>query len=245
MNQIKTVGIIGLGNFGKFLAALLADNSNAQIFGFDPLNSIPASGIIMSDMRTVSRCDVVILAVPLSAYENVLSDLRESISPETLLVDVCSVKVLPEKLINEILPDHSNLLLTHPLFGPLTKGRRIVVTECRGALAMKVLLFCERSLDMCAITMTSKEHDEEMAQIHVLSLFIARGLSTLQLKPTHIATPTYNMLLDLVKIDQSHSVELFETVQAGNPFGDEMRHKVVETFAALEDDLSLAVKTRG
>lgn len=242
MNQIKTVGIIGLGNFGKFIATIIADNIDVQIFGVDPINNAPSSGIRMSDMRTVASCDVVILAVPLSAYENVLRELRDSILPETLLVDVCSVKVLPEKLINEFLPDHSNLLLTHPLFGPLTKGRRIVVTECRGALAAEALLFCERSLDMSVITMTSKEHDEEMAQIHVLSLFIARGLSNLRLKATHIATPTYNMLLDLAKIDQSHSEELFETVQAGNPFGDEIRHKAVEAFISLEGDLSLSAK---
>jgi prephenate dehydrogenase len=237
MKEIKTVGIIGLGSFGKFIASLIPSDRHLEIMCADTAPIGDAGAIVQCDLRTVAAADVVILAIPLTAYDTVLRDIKDSFRPETVLIDACSVKVKPEQLIDEILPSHPNLLLTHPLFGPLTVGRRMVVTKSRGQLAEKIVQFCEQSLGIDIYRMSSEEHDKAMAQIHVLSLFVARGLSNLGLQPHPIATPTYRMLMELVEIDRGHTEELFLTVQEGNPFADIVRKQVVKTFTELEVSL--------
>lgn len=237
MKHVKTIGIIGLGSFGKFVASLIPTDRDIHIRGVDikPVDCSPT--IEQTSLEVVAASDVVIVAVPLESYEAVLPEVAKHLRPEALLIDVCSVKVKPEQLVHQFLPGHRNILLTHPLFGPLTEGRKLIVTECTGELAKHVIAFCEQNLSMELHYMSSVEHDETMAQVHVLSFFIARGLSDLGVGGQSVVTPTYKKLMELVDIDRAHSEELFMTVQQGNPFAEKVRQQVVASFTNLEQSL--------
>jgi prephenate dehydrogenase len=200
-------------------------------------------GAEMTDLAKVASADVVILAVPLDAYPDLLKELVSLIKPETLLLDICSVKIIPEQYYEEYFPEHPNLLLTHPLFGPQsaseeTKGHKLVVTKSKGELAEHVLAYAEHGLELEIHTMSSRDHDEFMAQVHVLTFFVARGLSNLRPKKGPFVTPSYKMIMDLVAFDQTHSDELFHTIQDGNPLAEEMRQRVVKSFVDLEASLT-------
>jgi prephenate dehydrogenase len=234
-----TVGIIGLGSFGMFLAGLIPEN--ARVIGYDSSRTT-ISGIETVDFSTVASADIVILAVPLQALPAVLERLKGSISAETLLVDVCSVKMTPENLYATILPSHTNLLLTHPLFGPQsaahgTKGHRLIVTKNSGVLAERVVGFCQQKLQLEVSEMSAKEHDQVMARVHALTFFVARSLGNMNLQEEIFMTPSYGMLMDLVNLDRLHSEELFQTVEQGNPYAKQERERLLASFAEIEAKL--------
>src|SRR5687768_10784808 len=112
MNKHATsVGILGLGNFGSFAASLIP--SHISVVGYDPDMSKGAS-LTLGTFEEVCRADIVILAIPLSTYPETLVRLKPLLQPETLVIDVCSVKELPQASLAELLPHHANILLTHP-----------------------------------------------------------------------------------------------------------------------------------
>jgi prephenate dehydrogenase len=183
-----------------------------------------------------------LLAIPLHTLPATLERLKENLRPDTLLVDVCSVKVKPQQLYASILPEHANVLVTHPLFGPQsaangTKGHRLIVTKQSGEQAVHVLEFCRQQLGLEVHEMTADEHDKIMARVHALTFFVARGLGEMQLADETFMTPSYKMLMDLVRLDTSHSEELFKTVEQGNPYAQAERQRLLASFAQIEASL--------
>ena len=85
--------------------------------------------------------------------------------------------------------------------------------------------------------MSTEAHDKIMARVHALTFFVARGLANMELADEVFMTPSYKMLMDLVKLDHSHSQQLFQTVQRGNPFAEAARKELLESFAQVEASL--------
>lgn len=238
-----TIGIIGLGSFGQFAARVLANQPDTTIIGFDAAGKDAPEYIQLADLATVARADYVVLAVPLEAYGAVLPQLRDMLAPESLLIDICSVKTLPEQAIRRELPDHQNLLFSHPLFGPQSapdgnvSGKQFIVTGQVGERAAEAVQWCRDQLGVQVTTLTAEEHDRHMAQVHALTFFVARGLNQAGVAPGPFDTPSFGMLLDLVRFDQTHSEELFRTIQKGNPYASEYCDKLVAAFDALSADI--------
>lgn len=243
MHSIHTIGIIGLGSFGTFIASLVPPTADVKIYGFDQRQATYPTGVHAADLTTVAHCDIVILAVPLEAYEQVLPRLTPTLRPETLIIDICSVKSRPEALFEQYLIGHRSILLTHPLFGPQsaakghTKGHTLIVTKTSGELAETVVAWCKRVLGLDIRYMSAVEHDKIMAQVHALTFFVARGLSDLNVGESPFTTPSYRLILDLIELDRTHSNELFNTIQRGNPYADAMRQQVLKSFNELESEL--------
>ena len=64
------------------------------------------------------NCDVIILAVSIISFEEVLRILPRDMLRGKLVVDVLSVKVHAKKTMLSLLPDDCDILCTHPMFGP-------------------------------------------------------------------------------------------------------------------------------
>ncbi len=237
--MIRSVGIIGLGSFGQFAASLLPDE--VEVVGYDtrPMKTT----VQQADLDEVMQTDAVILAIPLSAYQEMLSRIQPITPPGTLLIDVCSVKVKPDQLLKKYLPDHPNLLITHPLFGPesaspgQTAGHDLIVTKSVGAKAEEALEFCEKELELTVHRMTPEAHDQVMAQVHALTFFVARGLADSINPEVPFKTPSFQMILDLIELDSKHSNELFETIEKGNPYAQKVRQDLIKSFEKVEADL--------
>jgi prephenate dehydrogenase len=242
MKLITSYGIIGLGSFGQFIATLLPPS--AKVYGYDSQTKSEHKKITQASFEEITQCDAVILAVPLSAYPEVLGRLQSSISADCLVIDVCSVKSAPEEYFQEYFPNHKNILMTHPLFGPQsandsTKGHKLLVTKSIGDSAEELLRYCEDVLELDIKHTNAHDHDKLMAQVHVLTFFVARGLSSMNLADVLFTTPSYKMIQDLVTFDETHTDSLFQTIQSGNPYASEMRKHFVETFQALEASLDM------
>lgn len=236
---IQSIGIIGLGSFGQFFASHLPNS--VKVIGYDTRNDLNTR-VERVTLETAAACDIVMLAVPLSALEGVLETIKPILKPSSLLFEICSVKIKPEQLIAKVLPDHPNILVTHPLFGPQSaahsmKGHRLIVTSQTGKRAELFLGYCRNILGLKVIPLSADEHDKAMAKVHALTFFIARGLANMELTPSGLDTPSYDYILDLVQLDASQSEELFQTVSTGNPYAHEAREGLLKELAKIHKSL--------
>jgi prephenate dehydrogenase len=225
------IGIIGQGSFGMFAANILP-GAGQEVITIDKNDNLD----------TVVKADAIILAIPLSAYDTVLPQLATLLQPRTLVIDICSVKMEAVKRLRHHLPRHPNLLISHPMFGPQsaargTAGHTLVVTESVGVRAKETIGFCEQKLGLKILRMSNEEHDRAMADVHALTFFVARGLSQLQLKQSALQAPSFQMLLDLVEFDKTHSDDLFCTIELGNPFAKDSRARLITTLERINDKL--------
>ena len=225
-NQIETVGMIGFGSMGQFVAENMLPDTEVVVhdkeFVGDNIN-----GVIVGSFDEVAECDAIILAVPASSLVGAVGRLANARPPkkEQLLVDISSVKMFPEKVIDELW--HGESLLTHPLFGPQSaksglNDHRLIVTSTEGRKADE-LLGIWRGLGIKQISMTAEDHDREMAMIQALPFALGRLASEVdEGSSLELQTPSRLSVRKLMALDTAQSDELFETMLCFNPFADKV-----------------------
>lgn len=248
--MIKTIGIVGFGSFGQTLAQALAPHTSVLVSSRRPIE--PADlpkGVKAVSFEETAACDVVILTDNLATLEATAKKIKPFLSKDTLVMDVCSVKVKPAEILQRILGDSCQLLATHPLFGPQsmsnnggTKGLIVVWHELsRGPFDELKALFTD-DLGLKILEVDPDFHDKDMAWVHGLTFFVGRALLNINPPESKLATHYYNELMDLVIQEKQHSYELFMTIQQGNPYADDIRKKFVESLESLESEI---MKERG
>jgi len=243
MKHIKTFGVIGGGEFGGVAASCLAP-ANSEVLGFDikPEASFP-DHVERVDFSDIKEADALVLAVPFNALTKLVPQLQAQCNPETLIVDVCSVKMKPNELFtNEGMLDRPNTLMTHPLFGPQTlengvAGKSLVVTESKGPRAEELTAdWHERGINI--VSMNAEEHDKEMAHLHALTFFVGRALVEMEIPELQLTTGYFSKLEALIDVERHHSRELFDTIQRHNPFAAAIRAKFIATLLRLDSEVS-------
>lgn len=242
----KSISIIGFGSFGGLLAEILAPHAKVVVFS---RRAIPASdlpeGVTLGTIEAAAACDLVILANDLAGLEESCKAIEKLIKPDTIVMDVCSVKTKPAEILERVLGGKCKLLLSHPLFGPQsyannggTKGLRMVWHDQAGGPFPELEELFGTTLGLNILKFTPDEHDKDMAWVHALTFFVGRGLLNLDPPQTPLATHYYKELMDLVTQEKQHSYELFMTVQQGNPYADQIRKQFVDSLSALESEIT-------
>lgn len=232
-----TIGIIGFGSFGKFLAEKLSSHARVKVY-----DRRERDMTWWASFEEVAQCNFVIPSVPLEAYEEVLRRLAEHMPPSSILVDVCSVKELPVKLIRTHLPGH-RLVATHPLFGPESasssvRGHTLVMCpEVSDREPYNDLKKYAENLELKVVEMSAEEHDREMAVVQGLTFFIARTLDIIKVHDQRLTTPSFRRLLSLAELELHHSPELFRTIQQGNERTRDVRQRFLDAAATIHDEL--------
>jgi len=243
---VKRIGIIGCGSFGMTLAGLLAPLAQIHVFDKDEKRLEEArKQFFVSDFQTIAKLPIIIIATELNSFEEICKKLAKTVNSDTIVVDVCSVKVKPAKIFNDYLGGHCRLLLTHPLFGPNSiadndgtcEGMTVVWHELSGGPFNELKNPLEEKLGLKIRTITPEEHDKQMAWVHGLTFFIGRGLLEMNLPKLTLGTGYFNKLNDLLELEKTHSEELFETIELGNPFAGEVRDKFIHELENLNNKL--------
>jgi prephenate dehydrogenase len=235
------VGIVGYGSFGKLLAELLSKDVSVAVYDRDKtIEEKPNIKKVSFD--EIVECSVIILAVNLEALEDICDELADKVSENTIVVEVCSSKTKAVEILERKLLGKCQYLATHPLFGPQSandqKVKKIVI--CKSVLKEKnkIYDFLKQILKLEIIEMSAEDHDRQMAWVHSLTFFVGRGLKELNLSDFELKTDYYQKLLDLVELENHHSIELFNTVQKGNPYSKEVREQFVKKLDAINDNLN-------
>ena len=171
------IGIIGYGRFGQLTARYLSQDTDVFVCGRREIaidDDLPR--VYPTDLKEVCGQKIVIPAVPISSFQEMLRQIAPLLKPESLVIDVCSVKTLPAQWMEAILPDSVSILATHPMFGPDSAARSLQ--------GMKIAL-CRVRID-----------DEPYTQIK--SYLISLGLEVIEHSPWIALLSTQSILLYLV-----------------------------------------------
>ena len=238
---MKTLGLIGFGQFGQLAAKHLAGHFDVLVTDNDPAGADIAAALRVQwgSVEEAAARDIVVVAVPVRVMAHVFQAIAPHLKPGALVVDVGSVKVLPARWMREHLPAHVDLVATHPLFGPQSAkdglaGLRFVVCPLRGDRYEKVAEF-GRALGLTVTVSTAEEHDREMAYVQALTHLIGRSLVNLNIPDEQLKTPSYQHLLELCSLIGSDTFELFTAIQTLNPFAAEIAEAFVSQAGSLLD----------
>jgi arogenate dehydrogenase (NADP+) len=227
-----TVGIYGLGRFGSFWARALASRCEVLAWSRDPARQAPEGVRRVRTEDELLALPVVIYCVTISAFEEVLGRTAGRLAPGALVMDTCSVKVLPVRAMERLLPPEVSILGTHPMFGPDSarqglQGLPMVLCPSRVAdeeLARWQELFA--GMGLAVLAMRPEEHDRQAAWTQGVTHYVGRVLKDLGIGPSPLATVGYRRLLETVEQTCNDPWQLFLDLQRYNPYTREMRGKL-------------------
>ena len=179
--------------------------------------------------REASECvpgsDLVLLAVPPEAVADALRELEGLLSRDSVLADICSVKVEP---LRRMLAVHSGPVVgTHPLFGPEPgpgTALRVALVPGRDDRAREWVreLLSRSGLD--AFDAQAAEHDRAMAFLQGLNFATTTAYLAAASHDESISkylTPSFQRRLDAARKMLNQDGELFQTLFEANPYSQE------------------------
>jgi prephenate dehydrogenase len=239
-----SVGIIGFGAFGRLIAQHL--RPYFQLYAYDPvsppLGVADTHSVTMTTLSEAARCQIVILAVPVNRLAETVAAIRPDLIAGSLVLDVGSVKMIPAEIMRRGLPDHVDIVATHPLFGPQSarggiRGLKIAVCPIRGRRGPRVAAFLRKALGLDVIVTTPEAHDREAATVQGLTHLIAKVLVQMEPLPTRMTTKSFDMLMEGVGMVRHDAPEVFQAIERSNPYSREVRRRFFDLASALDAEL--------
>lgn len=243
-----TIAVIGFGRFGRLFATLLGSLPAVDIVvsgRTERVAEAAALGLRWLPPDVALASDVVVFSVPIRELAGLLQEAAPRLRPGALVLDVCSVKVLPARVMAEILPATVEILATHPLFGPDgvrqfgIKGQRIVVCPVRigdDRLARVEEWF--RQLGLEVMRMTPDEHDRQAAVSQGLVHFIGRTIERMGLTEPVVTTNNAHRLFELAASVAADRDTLFVDLETLNPYAAAMRRAFLAAATAIDRELT-------
>ncbi len=222
------IAIIGYSRFGRLWASMLKPYGEITIFnrsdkskaamqqGFDYFN--------IKELHKLSNVDIVFISVSIDATESLIKKISSYLKPGVVVMDVCSVKVLPCKWLIKYLPNNVQIMGTHPMFGPDSylsdqSDNQIVICPVRiNAVNQKMITKIFRELKMSIITTTPVEHDKQVAYSLAMVHLIGRTLDTLPLNNIKIKSLGFERLMKIHETVSNDSWDLFINMYKYNPY---------------------------
>lgn len=194
-----------------------------------------------SSLEAVLTSPTVVLCVPISQIREVASQLAPRSRAGQLVVDTCSVKVEPLKVLCEVLDPKVEVLGTHPLFGPDSGAEGVAglkMVTCPARISEKNYALVQRflrKLGLVIIEATPEEHDDQIARTQAIFHLIAQALKELEWAGLPISTPGPEAFFRLVSTVQRDTHQLFLDMQQQNPFAATYRQLFFDQLAGLQE----------
>ena len=233
---MNRVSIIGFGRFGAMLHSLLSKGFEVDVFD---KNSIDNSEVNEVSLEDALRNETIFIAVPIRDFENLVKEISKKISSGKTVIDVCSVKVFPKKVMLNNLSNETDIIATHPLFGPDSlkdSGSVMTMESVRNTFGRYDFWknYFE-SQNILIEEITAEEHDMMAARSQGLTHFVGRVIDDFGTNQTRIDTEGYKALHKLVNQTCNDTWELFEDIQNFNPFTEKMISELNESFEKISE----------
>jgi len=245
MNEVKSIGIVGFGDFGEFIFMLSQKYfPGIKIKIYSRSNEIDNNKFF--DLEETTRSDLVFLTVPIKNFATVLKEVSKIFGESSVLVDISTVKEFP---LNEI-KKYPNLkyISTHPMFGPFSyekiggklDGLRIVLTSHnlieKEYISLKDTL--KNKLKLNLVEMTAEEHDKLLSETLFLTHLIAQTVIEAKYQRTDIDTVSFGFLMNAVESVQGDK-DLFKDVYKYNRFAKKVVKNLGEASKKILKELEL------
>jgi aspartate/methionine/tyrosine aminotransferase/prephenate dehydrogenase len=214
------IGIYGYGRFGAFLAESIQHYFDVIVTDFNVNNmEKKLDSIIYFDETNFFKeeFDIVIFANSINSFESVIKKINPEFFKNKLIVDVLSVKEFALDIFEKYLPNDTEIMLTHPMFGPdsagkdMWKDKKLVYELINIKNFERVDKFLNfwlmRGCNL--IRMSPKKHDELSSRSQLITHFVGRVLNELNLKETEIDTDGFKSLLKIINNTCNDSKDLF------------------------------------
>lgn len=256
--DLPDIGIIGAGRFGTYFATQL-ERVGYRVQCADIRHDSAAQ-----DSARACASPVVIYAVPIRDLERVILETRSLLASDAVVMDVCSVKIIPCEILERHLRGRP-IVGTHPLFGPQSApdrcaGQRVAVCRLAAAAgpsasdvaaavtagvaadaADVATAAAERifsALGLTIVRCAPAEHDAQVARSQFLTHFIGRGTVRSGVGRVALSTKSHDDLMDIVDVVTHDSEELFEDMAAFNPMVPAVRAAFLEALHAIDEQLT-------
>ena len=233
---MNRVSIIGFGRFGAMLLSLLSKGFEVDVFD---KNSIDNSDVNEVSLEDALQNETIFIAVPIRDFENLVKEISKKISSGKTVIDVCSVKVFPKKVMLDNLSNETDIIATHPLFGPDSlkdSGSVMTMESVRNTFGRYDFwknYFESQNISIEEIS--AEEHDMMAARSQGLTHFVGRVIDDFGTNQTRIDTEGYKALHKLVNQTCNDTWELFEDIQNFNPFTEKMISELNESFEKISE----------
>jgi len=198
---IKRITIIGLGNIGSSVALAVCNNDAAdvEVWGYarneetrqEALQLGVVQRVCDNLAEAVSGADLVVLATPVAAMENLMRQVNPCLAPGAVVTDVGSTKVDVNNWGKNTIGPEATFIGGHPMAGSAAVG----IAGANGEM-FKETVFCvvpgrDTPVAACAVVeqlvewigarpirMTAQQHDHYVASVSHLPMLLASMLVT-------------------------------------------------------------------
>lgn len=243
---MKKVAIIGFGRFGELLAQLCAEKFDVVIIenNAEKVAAAKQLGYTVKPFESISDCELIFLAVPISGLEETLRKLAPLVNANHVVIDLCSVKVYPVELMKRHLKN-AQIIATHPMFGPDSAkkglaGLRVALCPIR-ADEENIQLVSEfwQSHGTIVTETTPEAHDQDTAYSQAFTYSIAHMILNMNLPEITFTTRSYNDITEVARLSANDTPQLFHDMLFYNPYFSRMKAElaasIAETMARLNE----------
>jgi len=264
--MFKKICIIGCGLIGSSLArAIIKNNLAEKIVSSNRSDAVNKKVIelkIVDDSspdtkKMAEGSDLVVIATPLSSYEDVISKIKNSLKDGVILTDVGSVKENIINLVEKNIPENISWIPSHPIagteesgpeagFSELFKNRWCILTPSKKAKEKDINLlqtFWEKVGSKVDI-MEAKKHDYILSITSHIPHLIAYNIVNTSLniqdeKESTIVKYSAGGLRDFTRIAASNPI-MWRDVFIQNK---KNTSKMIDKFIENLEDLKKAIES--
>jgi len=266
---VLNVGIVGFGSFGQLLGERFIGDGH-KVKCIDTVDrSMEADKIGIEYypkfemVPFLKECNVLILAVPQTDFEAMVSSLPADLLHDKLLVEVCSLSTHPKAVLLQNTPPDTDVIVSNPMFGRYSSSSHSSAWDGQPMVYEKVRIRDERRANAflevferarCQmVEMTAEEQDAHTADADFVTHLTGRlldmsggrataigGDSGRLLPPTPVASREYTSLLEVAAMTHGETFDLFYGMYKFNSRAKDYLARMRENLARIE--MKLAAK---
>lgn len=204
-------------------------------------------GLKNSKISSISRVDVILVAVPMERMTKVLKEVQIHLKKSSQVIEISSLKSVTRTTMREIASEGHTAISLHPLFGPgladLRRARMALIPVSNGMQEKKLVkgIFPEGKIMVIGL----KEHEHAMNSILSLTyysnLLFASSLRKREMKTLReLAGTTFSLQLTLSEALLNEDPSLSASILLLNPHFS----KIAEDFAVRARNMSQLIKKK-
>ena len=239
---MKSTVVVGFGSFGKLFCEIFKNDLDISVIDNDTVKNqeIECLGLKSVAVDTVGQFDFVVLCVPISSFEETVRDIAVYVSENQIIMDICSVKVMPANAMKRYL-SHAKLIATHPMFGPESAAEGLSglkMALCKLNCDNNEIEEMWRSKGVDVIGTTPEDHDKDAAYSQALTYVIARFVNDMKMPLVKFETRSFQKITEMASYSANDSERLYHDMIRYNPFASEA---ILRAESVFEETITKAI----
>ncbi len=244
LKKLENISVIGMGLLGGSLCLSISRRlPNSRISGYshrqstrEKARNLNVAHTITDSLKTcVQDADLLVLATPISIFEETFRDIRDHLPKGCIVTDVGSTKSLVHRWAHQILPQAVHYIGSHPIAGSEQRGVEfarddlfdkaaciVTTTKTSNASAAKTLKHFWSQIGCIVKSMSPAQHDRIFAHVshvpHLAAAALVNAFDSDQLKfsgkgfmdTSRIASGPANIWADIFATNSTNCVKGIE-----------------------------------